>query len=340
MSEFRALVLREADGKVGARIERLPDTALPDGEVMVDVEYSTLNYKDGLILKGLGRLVRKYPHVPGVDFAGRVSLSTTPEYKPGDAVLVTGWRVGEVQWGGFAEKARVKASQLVRLPQGLTTKRAMAVGTAGFTAMLAVMALEEHGLKPGGRGDASGSTGAGEVLVTGAAGGLGSVAVALLAKLGHAVVASTGRAETHDYLRALGAQGIIDRASLAQAPTRPLDSERWAGAIDTVGSTTLATVLTQLKYNASVAACGLAGGNDLPTTVIPFLLRGVNLLGIDSVMCPKPRREAAWARILRDLPMDKLDAITSLVPLGQLPELADKILSGTTRGRVVVDVRT
>src|SRR4029077_7068220 len=250
MTEFRALVLRESEGKISAKIERLPETALPDGEVTVDVEYSTLNYKDGLILKGLGRLVRKYPHVPGVDFAGRVSVSTTLEYKPGNAGLLTGWRVGEVQWGGFAEKARVKASQLVRLPQGLTTKRAMAVGTAGFTAMLAVMALEEHGLKPR----------AGEVLVTGAAGGLGSVAVALLAKLGHAVVASTGRAETHDYLRALGAQGIIDRASLAQAPTRPLDSERWAGAIDTVGSTTLATVLTQLKNKARVAACGLAGG--------------------------------------------------------------------------------
>jgi acrylyl-CoA reductase (NADPH) len=339
VSEFRALVLREADGKVSAQIERLPETALPDGEVTVDVEYSTLNYKDGLILKGLGRLVRKYPHVPGVDFAGRVSVSTTPEYKPGDAVLLTGWRVGEVQWGGFAEKARVKASQLVRLPKGLTTKRAMAVGTAGFTAMLAVMALEEHGLKAGGRGEASGSPGTGEVLVTGAAGGLGSVAVALLARLGHAVVASTGRAETHSYLKALGAQAIVDRGSLAQAPTRPLDSERWAGAIDSVGSTTLATVLTQLKYNASVAACGLAGGNDLPTTVLPFLLRGVNLLGIDSVMCPKPRREVAWARIVQDLPMDKLDAMTSVVPLTELPELAGQILNGATRGRVVVDTR-
>lgn len=329
MSEFKALVLREADGKVSSRIERLADTALPDGEVIVDVEYSTLNYKDGLILKGLGRLVRKYPHVPGIDFAGRVSLSTTPEYKPGDAVLLTGWRVGELQWGGFAEKARVKASQLVRLPQGLTAKRAMAVGTAGFAAMLAVMALEEHGLKPG----------AGEVLVTGAAGGVGSVATAVLAKLGHAVIASTGRAEAHDYLKGLGTHGIIDRASLAQAPARPLDSERWAGAVDAVGSTTLATVLTQMKYGASVAACGLAGGNDLPTTVLPFLLRGVNLLGIDSVMCPKPRREAAWARIVRDLPMEKLDAMTSVVPLAELPDLADRILKGATRGRVVVDVR-
>jgi acrylyl-CoA reductase (NADPH) len=329
MTEFRALVLRESEGKVSAKIERLPETALPDGEVTVNVEYSTLNYKDGLILKGLGRLVRKYPHVPGVDFAGRVSVSTSPEYKPGEAVLLTGWRVGEVQWGGFAEKARVKASQLVRLPPGLTSRRAMAVGTAGFTAMLAVMALEEHGLKPG----------AGEVLVTGAGGGVGSVAIAVLAKLGHTVIASTGRPETHDYLKSLGAAGFIDRASLAQAPTRPLDSERWAGAIDAVGSTTLATVLTQLKYNASVAACGLAGGSDLPASVLPFLLRGVNLLGMDSVMCPKPRREAAWARIVHDLPMEKLDAMTSVVPLGDLPDLADKILKGATRGRTVVDVR-
>ncbi|HKX10854.1 MAG TPA: MDR family oxidoreductase [Stellaceae bacterium] len=329
MSEFRALLLREAEGKVAAKIERLSEMALPGGDVMVDVEYSTLNYKDGLILKGLGRLVRKYPHVPGIDFAGRVSLSTTPEYKPGDAVLLTGWRVGEVQWGGFAEKARVKASQLVRLPPGLSAKRAMAVGTAGFTGMLAVMALEERGLTPA----------AGEVLVTGAGGGVGGVAISVLANLGYTVIASTGRAETHDYLKSLGAHGIIDRASLAQAPSRPLDTERWAGAVDAVGSTTLATVLTQLKYGASVAACGLAGGNDLPTTVIPFLLRGVNLLGIDSVMCPKPRREAAWARIVRDLPMEKLDAMTSVVTLAELPDAADRILKGATRGRVVVDVR-
>ncbi len=329
MTEFKALVLREAEGKVGAKIERLPDTSLPDGDVTVDVEYSTLNYKDGLILKGLGRLVRKYPHVPGIDFAGRVAVSTAPEYKPGDAVLLTGWRVGEAQWGGFAEKARVKASQLVRLPEGLSAKRAMAVGTAGFTAMLAVMALEEHGLK----------SAAGDVLVTGAAGGVGSVATAILAKLGYAVIASTGRAETHDYLKSLGAHGIIDRATLAQPPARPLDSERWAGAVDAVGSTTLATVLTQMRYGASVAACGLAGGNDLPTTVIPFLLRGVNLLGIDSVMCPMPRRKAAWARIVRDLPLDKLDAMTRVVPLADLPDLAGQILKGAIRGRIVVDVR-
>jgi len=216
----------------------------------------------------------------------------------------------------------------VKLPVGLTTKRAMAVGTAGFTAMLAVMALEAHGLEPG----------SGEVLVTGAAGGVGSAAIAVLAKLGYAVAASTGRAETHDYLRTLGAQAIIDRASLAKPPARPLDAERWAGAVDAVGSATLATILTQLKYGASVAACGLAGGSDLPATVLPFLLRGVNLLGIDSVMCPKPRREAAWARILRDLPMDKLDAMTTTVPLGEVAALAPAILKGAVRGRIVIDV--
>jgi len=329
MSEFRALVLQEDAGKVRAGIERLQESALPEGEVTVDIEYSTLNYKDGLVLRGLGRLVRKYPHVPGIDFAGRVAASASPDWKPGDSVILTGWRVGEMQWGGYAEKARVKASQLVRLPEGLTTKRAMAVGTAGFTAMLAVMALEEHGLVPG----------AGEVLVTGAAGGVGSVATAILAKLGYRVAASTGRAETHAYLKALGAQEILDRAALAKPPARPLDSERWAGAIDAVGSTTLATILTQLKYGASVAACGLAGGNDLPASVIPFLLRGVNLLGIDSVMCTQPRRAAAWARIARDLPIEKLDAMTETVPLARVTELAEAILKGAIRGRVVVDVQ-
>ena len=329
MSEFRALVLHEREGgKVEARIETLSEDALPAGDVTVAVQYSTLNYKDGLILQGLGRLVRKYPHVPGVDFAGTVESSTSPEFKPGDPVVLTGWRVGELSWGGYAQKARVKAGQLVRLPDGLSTKQAMAVGTAGFTAMLSVMALEDHGLSPD-RGD---------VLVTGAAGGVGSVAVAILAKLGYRVAASTGRAETHDYLRGLGAAEIVDRATLAQPPARPLDTERWAGAIDAVGSTTLATILTQLKYAGSVAACGLAGGNDLPTTVIPFLLRGVNLLGIDSVMAPVERRRKAWDRIVRDLPMDKLDAMTETVPLAALPGLAPKILKGGVRGRVVVDV--
>jgi acrylyl-CoA reductase (NADPH) len=328
MSEFTALVLHETGGKVEPRIEQVDEAALPPGEVTVAVEYSGLNYKDGMILNGLGRLVRKYPHVGGIDFAGTVERSDAPGFQPGDKVVLTGWRVGEVQWGGFARKARVKASMPVKLPPGLTAQRAMAIGTAGFTAMLAVMALERHGLKPGG----------GEVLVTGAAGGVGSVAIAILAKLGHQVAASTGRSATHDYLRELGASAIIDRAELAKKPERPLDSERWAGAVDAVGGTTLATILTQLKYLGSVAACGLAGGTDLSATVIPFLLRGVNLLGIDSVMCPMDLRQEAWQRLVRDLPLDKLDAMTETVPLRALPEYGGRILKGETRGRVVVDV--
>jgi acrylyl-CoA reductase (NADPH) len=328
MSDFTALVLHEEQGKVAARIERVDEAALPQGDVTVAVEYSTLNYKDGMILNGLGRLVRTYPHVPGVDFAGTVERSDSPEFAPGDKVVLTGWRVGEARWGGYAQKARVTAGMLVKLPDGLTTKRAMAIGTAGFTAMLAVMALERHGLAPGG----------GEVLVTGAAGGLGSVAVAVLARLGHQVTASTGRSATHAYLRELGAAAVVDRASLAAKPSRPLEGERWAGAVDAVGGTTLATILTQLKYRASVAACGLAGGSDLPSTVIPFLLRGVNLLGIDSVMCPLSERRAVWQRLVRDLPMDMLDSMSETVPLAALPALAGAILRGETRGRVVVDV--
>ncbi|HWG79402.1 MAG TPA: MDR family oxidoreductase [Stellaceae bacterium] len=328
MSEIKALVLTEVEGKVTARIDRVAESALPSGDVTVAVEYSTLNYKDGLILNGLGRLVRKYPHVPGVDFAGTVDASDSPAWQRGDKVILTGWRVGEVQWGGYAEKARVKASQLVKLPDGLTTKRAMAIGTAGFTSMLSVMALEDHGLKPD----------HGEVLVTGAAGGVGSVAIAILAKLGYGVTAATGRPEQHDYLRGLGANAFLDRAELAKPVARPLDSERWAGAIDTVGSTTLATVLTQLKYGSSVAACGLAGGNDLPASVVPFLLRGINLLGMDSVMCPPDRRRAAWTRLARDLPVEKIDALTETVPLGAVVELSKKILKGGIRGRVVVDL--
>ena len=326
---FTALLLEESAGKVSARVAALPDSDLPPGDVTVAVEYSTLNYKDGLILQGIGKLVRKYPHVPGIDFAGTVESSTSPEWKPGDKVVLTGWRVGENTWGGYAQKARVKVGQLVRLPSQLSTKRAMAIGTAGFTAMLAVMALEDNGLQPG----------AGEVLVTGAAGGLGSVAVAILAKLGHQVAASTGRPATHDYLKALGASVLIDRAELAKPPARPLDSERWAGAIDSVGSTTLATVLTQLKYRAAVASCGLAGGSDLPASVIPFLLRGVRLIGIDSVMCPLPQRQVAWTRLARDLPLDKLDAMTETVGLADLSGLAPAILKGGVRGRIVVDLR-
>ena len=332
MAEFCALVLHEEGGKVVPRLESLDEARLPPGEVTVAVEYSTLNYKDGMILEGQGRLVRAYPHVPGVDFAGTVLASDSPEFRPGDPVILTGWRVGEVQWGGYAERARVKAEYLVRRPDGLSARQAMAIGTAGFTAMLAVIALEKHGLRP----DAG--PGANEVLVTGAAGGVGSVAVSLLAALGYRVVASTGRPELRDYLTGLGAADLIERAALAAKPARPLDRERWAGAVDAVGGATLATVLTQLNYRASVASCGLAGGSDLPASVIPFLLRGVNLLGIDSVMCPRDERVAAWNRLARDLPLDKLEAVTQTVPLAEVPALAPRILKGEVRGRIVIDL--
>src|SRR6516162_9140849 len=328
MTTFRALVLYEEGGKVVPRVEAVDEDRLPPGEVTVRVECSTLNYKDGMILQGLGRLVRSYPHVPGIDFAGTVERSESPEFAPGDPVILTGWRVGESQWGGYAEKARVKASFLVRRPEGLSARQAMAIGTAGFTAMLAVIALERHGLR----------SGAGDVLVTGAAGGVGSVAVSLLSRLGHRVVASTGRPELAGYLTELGAAELVDRATLAAKPSRPLDSERWAGAVDAVGGTTLATILTQLIYRASVAACGLAGGSDLPATVIPFLLRGVNLLGIDSVMCPRDERIEAWQRLARDMPLDRLEQMTQTVPLAVLPEMAPQILTGGVRGRTVVDV--
>lgn len=327
-TRFPALVLDEAEGKVSAAIKQLADADLPPGEVTVAVEYSTINYKDGLILKGLGKLVKKYPHVPGIDFAGTVETSASPDYKPGDKVLLTGWRVGELHWGGYARKARAKAEWLVPLPAGLSTKRAMALGTAGFTSMLAVMALEREGLKPG----------AGEVLVTGATGGVGSVAVAILAKLGHHVVASTGRAENHGYLKALGTTTIIDRAELGTPSKRPLLSERWAAAIDTVGGATLANVIAGLRYNAAVAACGNAGGNDLPVTVLPFILRGVRLIGIDSAVKALAERRETWARIVRDLPLNLLDDMTTLHGLGELPALAEEILAGKVRGRAVIDL--
>jgi acrylyl-CoA reductase (NADPH) len=326
---FKALLLEEKDGKVASGVRELAEDALPAGDVTVAVEHSTLNYKDGLILQGLAGLVRKYPHVPGIDFAGRVLSSDNPAWRAGDAVVLTGWRVGEAHWGGYAGKARVKGDWLVKLPAGLTARQAMAIGTAGFTAMLAVMALEDHGLSPD----------KGEVLVTGAAGGVGSVATAILARLGYRVAASTGRAETHDYLRKLGAAEIVERASLEKPSGKPLEGERWAGCIDAVGGSTLAQVLSQLKYHASVAACGLAGGAKLETTVIPFLLRGVNLLGIDSVMCPKPRREQVWARLARDLSLELLESMISEAKLEDLPRLAGEILAGKVRGRVVVNLK-
>ncbi len=326
---FKALVVEKTeDGKTHAAVQDLSEDRLPAGEVTVAVEYSTVNYKDGLCIGPGGGLVRAYPHVPGIDFAGTVEASDDPRYKPGDKVVLTGWRVGETHWGGYAQKARVKADWLVPLPEGLTTRAAMAVGTAGFTAMLAVMALEDHGLTPE----------KGEVLVTGAAGGVGSVATAILAKLGYKVAAVTGRPETEGYLKGLGAARIVPREELAETVKRPLESETWAGCVDAVGGPMLARVLGQMKYGASVAAVGLAGGAQLPATVIPFLLRGVNLLGIDSVMRPYEDRVRAWGRIVTDLPMDKLEAMIQPATLADLPALGAEILKGQVRGRVVVDV--
>lgn len=326
---FNALVVeKDAEGKTRADVRGLTLGDLPEGEVTVAVEYSTLNYKDGLCIGPGGGLVRKYPHVPGVDFAGRVETSQDPRYRPGDRVVSTGWRVGEAHWGGYAQKARARADWLVSLPEGITTRQAMAIGTAGFTAMLAVMDLEARGMNPG----------HGPVLVTGAAGGVGSVAVAILARLGYEVAAVTGRPETEEYLRGLGATRILPRAELAEATKKPLESETWAGCVDAVGGVMLSRVLKQMKYRASVAAVGLAGGAEFPGSVVPFLLRGVNLLGIDSVMRPHADRVAAWARLERDLPMDKLEAMIRPAVLGDLPELGAMILKGAVRGRVVVDV--
>ncbi|KJS42520.1 MAG: acryloyl-CoA reductase [Roseovarius sp. BRH_c41] len=327
---FKALVVEKdaESGKTAAAVKTLTLDDLPDAEVTVAVEYSTVNYKDGLCIGPGGGLVRSYPHVPGIDFAGTVEASSDDRYKPGDKVVLTGWRVGEAHWGGYSQRARVRADWLVPLPEGLDTRAAMAVGTAGFTAMLAVMALEDHGLVPG----------HGEVLVTGAAGGVGSVATAILAHLGHEVAAVTGRPEQEAYLRELGASRIVPREELAETVKRPLESENWTGCVDAVGGAMLARVLGQMKYGASVAAVGLAGGAGLPATVIPFLLRGVNLLGIDSVMQPYANRLRAWERIARDLPMDKLEAMITPAILADLPRLGADILKGQVKGRVVVDL--
>ncbi|WP_435659427.1 acryloyl-CoA reductase [Leisingera caerulea] len=327
---FNALVVNkdEESGKTSAAVEQISLDQLPEGEVTVAVEYSTVNYKDGLCIGPGGGLVRKYPHVPGIDFAGTVESSSDDRYKPGDKVVLTGWRVGEAHWGGYSQKANVRADWLVPLPEGLDSRQAMAVGTAGFTAMLAVMALEDHGLEPG----------HGPVLVTGAAGGVGSVATAILANLGYEVAGVTGRPETADYLKSLGATQIVAREDINETTKRPLESETWAGCVDAVGGAMLARVLGQMKYGASVAAVGLAGGAALPATVVPFLLRGVNLLGIDSVMQPYDNRVRAWQRIAKDLPMDKLEAMIHPATLGDLPQLGADILKGQVKGRVVVDV--
>ncbi|QHQ35460.1 acryloyl-CoA reductase [Algicella marina] len=326
---FNALIVeKDEEGKTSASVQEITEDRLPAGDVTVAVDFSTVNYKDGLCVGPGGGLVRAYPHVPGIDFAGTVEASSDDRYKPGDKVVLTGWRVGEAHWGGYAQKARVKADWLVPLPEGLTTRQAMAVGTAGFTAMLAVMALEDHGLK----------TGNGPVLVTGAAGGVGSVATAILAAKGYEVAGVTGRPETENYLKSLGASQIVPREEINETNKRPLESESWSGCVDAVGGAMLARVLGQMKYGASVAAVGLAGGAALPATVIPFLLRGINLLGIDSVMQPYENRVRAWGEIARHLPMSKLDEMVQPATLADLPKLGRDILKGQVKGRVVVDV--
>jgi acrylyl-CoA reductase (NADPH) len=325
---FNALVVSQGEGGVSAAVERLEAARLPDLPVQVAVEYTTINYKDGLVVTGGGGLVKTYPHVPGIDFAGTVLSSADARYQVGDRVVLTGWRVGELHWGGCAQRASVQGDWLVPLPAGLSTRQAMIIGTAGFTAMLALEALEAHGLTPS----------AGEVLVTGAAGGVGSIAIALLAKAGYHVVASTGRVSEEGYLRSLGATSVIDRSAFADPHKRPLEAERWAACIDSVGGNTLARVLTQMKYGGAVAAVGLAGGARLEHSVIPFLLRGVSLLGIDSVMCPTAKRVSAWARLARDLSPTLLEAMALPASLADVPHLAAEILKGQVRGRVLVDV--
>ncbi|MDF1718190.1 MAG: acryloyl-CoA reductase [Antarcticimicrobium sp.] len=328
---FNALVVTkdEDSGKTSAAVQQIAVDDLPQGEVLVAVEYSTLNYKDGLCIGPGAGLVRKYPHVPGIDFAGTVEESADARYKPGDKVVLTGRRVGEAHWGGYAQKARVLADWLVPLPEGLDSRAAMAVGTAGFTAMLAVMALEDHGLQKD----------HGPVLVTGAAGGVGSVATAILAHLGHEVAAVTGRPEQEAYLRGLGASQIVPRDELTEVTRKPLESEQWAGCVDAVAGAMLGRVLKQIKYGGSVAAIGLAGGAAIEGALItPFILRSVNLLGIDSVMQPYDNRLRAWQRIARDLPMDKLEAMVQPATLSDLPQLGADILKGQVKGRVVVDV--
>lgn len=323
METFRAVVLDEA----GPALRHLPLSALPPGEVLVEVAFSSLNYKDGLALMGRNKVVRQFPMVPGVDFAGVVRESSDPRYQPGDRVVLTGWGVGERHWGGFSQRARVSADWLVPLPDGLGLMEAMAIGSAGLTAMLCVLALEDHGL---GRER--------EVLVTGAAGGVGSVAVALLSHLGYPVVAATGRPEEEPFLRGLGAASVLDRRELLAESDRPLDTERWGGAVDVVGGETLAGMLRQMAYGTSVAATGLAGGRELATTVLPFILRGVNLLGIDSVRTPYARRRRAWERLATDLPREHLEAVMQVVPLHETLALGPEILAGRVKGRTVVDV--
>ncbi|MGV7219073.1 acrylyl-CoA reductase (NADPH) [Bradyrhizobium sp. UFLA05-112] len=327
MATFKAIRIDKADKGTTAALTQFDEAELMDGDVTVRVEWSTLNYKDGLALTGKAPVVRRFPMIAGIDFAGTVEQSSHPQWKAGDKVVCTGWGMGETHLGAYAEKARVKGDWLVALPQGLSARDAMAIGTAGFTAMLAVLALEKQGISPK----------SGPVVVTGAAGGVGSVATAVLSKLGYHVIASTGRAAEASYLRELGATEVIDRNELS-APAKPLAKERWAGGIDSVGSTTLANLLSMTKYGGAIAACGLAAGMDLPSSVAPFILRGVCLLGIDSVMCPLEPRKAAWQRLASDLDRTKLTEITKEIPLGQILEWGPRILAGDVRGRIVVKI--
>lgn len=327
MATFKAIRIDKADKGTTAALTQFDEAELMDGDVTVRVEWSTLNYKDGLALTGKAPVVRRFPMIAGIDFAGTVEASSHPQWKAGDKVICTGWGMGETHLGAYAEKARVKGDWLVALPQGLSARDAMAIGTAGFTAMLSVLALEKHGVSPK----------SGPVVVTGAAGGVGSVATAVLSKLGYHVIASTGRASEADYLKSLGAAEVIDRNELS-APAKPLARERWAGGVDSVGSTTLANLLSMTKYGGAIAACGLAAGMDLPSSVAPFILRGVCLLGIDSVMCPIDPRKAAWQRLASDLDRSKLSEITTEIPLSEVPEWGAKILAGQVRGRIVVKI--
>jgi acrylyl-CoA reductase (NADPH) len=327
VATFKAIRIDKADKGTTAALTQFDEAELMDGDVTVRVEWSTLNYKDGLALTGTAPVVRRFPMIAGIDFAGTVEASSHPAWKAGDKVVCTGWGMGETHLGAYAEKARVKGDWLVALPQGLSARDAMAIGTAGFTAMLSVLALEKHGLSPK----------SGPVVVTGAAGGVGSVATAVLSKLGYHVIASTGRASEADYLKEIGAAEIIDRNELSAA-AKPLAKERWAGGVDSVGSTTLANLLSMTKYGGAIAACGLAAGMDLPSSVAPFILRGVCLLGIDSVMCPIEPRKAAWQRLASDLDRTKLSEITHEIPIEEVSEWGAKILAGQVRGRIVVKI--
>ncbi len=326
----KALFLRESDGGVDPYVDEVDRDSLPEGDVLVSVMYSGLNYKDGLAITGRGKVIRAdYPFIPGIDLVGEVMESTSGTFRPGDVVIGTGWGLGETHWGGYSQLQRVRAEWLVPLPENLSPVEAMIVGTAGFTAMLSMMALEEAGADPS----------LGEIVVTGASGGVGSMAVAQLALSGYTVVASTGSDTAHEYLRELGASRVVDRGDLGDGPRRPLDSPRWAGGVDTVGGLTLAAIISQLDRHGSVAACGLAGGHELQTTVFPFILRGVNLLGVDSNTCPMGRRREAWEHIADVLPSSVLHRIKSAtITLAELPDYSERILAGEIRGRVVVDL--